>query len=156
MSRTFRTYISTAAQTHTNPSYFEARSAKHSDQLGEENHIFRRKHQLLPNSDGNQRRTFYGDDVRASHGSSHTVWDQGKDKVASSLSMDVAGAFDKVSRERLLRNLRRRKSPLWITNWVEGFLTETNSLLRFAAFQVRHSHLSFLLPCCVLVPSVNP
>lgn len=39
----------------------------------------------------------------------HTIWDQGNDKVASLLSIDVAGAFDMVSHPWLLHNLRKRK-----------------------------------------------
>lgn len=54
----------------------------------------------------------------------HTVWGQGKDKVASLLSMDVAGAFDTVSYECLLHNLQKRKIPGRIISWVESFLTE--------------------------------
>lgn len=48
----------------------------------------------------------------------HTVWGQGNDKLATVLSMDVAGSFDTVSHQRLIHNLRKRKIPEWITNWV--------------------------------------
>lgn len=41
----------------------------------------------------------------------HTVWGVGNDKVASLLSIDVAGAFDTVSHQRLLHNLRKRRIP---------------------------------------------
>ena len=41
----------------------------------------------------------------------HIVWGQGQDKVATLLSMDVASAFDTVSHQRLIHNLRRRKIP---------------------------------------------
>ena len=41
----------------------------------------------------------------------HTVWKQGNNKVATLLSMDVAGAFDTVSHQRLIHNLQRRKIP---------------------------------------------
>ena len=52
----------------------------------------------------------------------HTIWGQGNDKVASILSLDIAGAFDHVSHIRLIHNMRKRKIPTWITNWVESFL----------------------------------
>ena len=42
----------------------------------------------------------------------HTIWGQGKNKVATLLSMDVAGAFDTVSHRRLLHNMRARKIAL--------------------------------------------
>lgn len=41
----------------------------------------------------------------------HTVWDCGRDNVASLLSLDVAGAFDNVSHERLIYNLRSKGIP---------------------------------------------
>lgn len=41
----------------------------------------------------------------------HTVWGQGKNKVATLLSIDVSGAFDTVSHPRLLHNLRKRQIP---------------------------------------------
>lgn len=62
----------------------------------------------------------------------HTVWGQRGDKVASLLSIDVAGAFDTVSHPRLIHNLRKRHIPQWIANWVESFLNNrrTNLILQ--------------------------
>jgi len=57
----------------------------------------------------------------------HTTWNHGKGgkgKVASLLSLDVAGAFDNVSHERLLHNLRKKRVPSLITNWVSSFLSD--------------------------------
>lgn len=54
----------------------------------------------------------------------HTVWDCGKANVASLLSLDVAGAFDNVSHERLIHNLRAKGVPEFIINWTRSFLTE--------------------------------
>ena len=59
----------------------------------------------------------------------HTVWGQGNDKVATLLSMDVAGAYDTVSHRRLIHNLRKRKIPKWITDWVDSFLNERSTTL---------------------------
>ncbi len=47
-----------------------------------------------------------------------------KRKVASLLSLDVAGAFDNVSYKRLLYNLRIRRTPAFITKWVASFLLD--------------------------------
>ena len=41
----------------------------------------------------------------------HTVWNTGSDKLATILSIDVAGTFGHVSAERMLHNLRKRKIP---------------------------------------------
>ena len=57
----------------------------------------------------------------------HTVWSCGGSKrstVASLLSLDVAGAFDNVSHERLLHNLRERRVPEEIVRWTASFLTD--------------------------------
>ena len=54
----------------------------------------------------------------------HTVWNQGTDNVASLLSLDVAGAFDNVSHERLLYNLRKKGIPTQIVAWTSSFLED--------------------------------
>ena len=59
----------------------------------------------------------------------HTIWGQGKDKVATLLSMDVAGAFDTVSHQRLTHNLRKRKILKWITDWLNSFLSDRSTTL---------------------------
>lgn len=41
----------------------------------------------------------------------HAVWGMEKSNVASLLSLDVAGAFDNVSHERLLHNLKTKGLP---------------------------------------------
>lgn len=41
----------------------------------------------------------------------HAVWGQGQDKVASLLSINVAGAFDTGPHKRLIHNLRKRHIP---------------------------------------------
>ncbi len=46
----------------------------------------------------------------------YTVWDCGKDKVASLLSLDIAGAFNNISHYRLLHNLRQKRIPKLIIN----------------------------------------
>jgi exonuclease III len=41
----------------------------------------------------------------------HTVWAQGPELVASVLSLDISGAYDHVSHERLLHNLKMARLP---------------------------------------------
>ena len=43
--------------------------------------------------------------------------------------MDVAGAFDTVSNQRLTHNLRKRKIPKWITDWLNSFLSDRSTTL---------------------------
>ena len=53
----------------------------------------------------------------------HTIWNlPGKPRVATILSMDIAGAFDNASHQRLLHDLRKRRVPTLIVNWITSFL----------------------------------
>jgi len=45
--------------------------------------------------------------------------------------MDVAGAFNNVHHKRLSHNLRKRKVPEFIVRWVESFLSDRYTRLRF-------------------------
>lgn len=59
----------------------------------------------------------------------HTIWGQGKDKVASILSLDVASAFPTVLHTRLLHDLKMRRIPQWIINWIGSFLKDRTTTL---------------------------
>jgi ribonuclease HI len=50
----------------------------------------------------------------------HQAWDNGE--VATLLLLDVSGAYDNVSHERLLHNLRKRRVSDRIVKWVRSFL----------------------------------
>jgi hypothetical protein len=53
----------------------------------------------------------------------HTIWNlPGSKRVATLLSLDISGAFDHVSHERLVHNLRKRRIPPTIIGWVSSFL----------------------------------
>jgi hypothetical protein len=43
---------------------------------------------------------------------------QNKNGVATLLSVDMSGAFDRVVPARLLHNMRERRIPEWIVKWV--------------------------------------
>ncbi|KAI1002566.1 hypothetical protein K3495_g5640 [Podosphaera aphanis] len=59
----------------------------------------------------------------------HTIWGKDKRKVASLLSLDISGAFDNVSHERLIHNLRQKGIPRWISQFVGSFLERTTSVV---------------------------
>ena len=63
----------------------------------------------------------------------HTVLGRGTDKVASLLSIDVAGAYNTVTHQRLIHNFRKRKIPKCITDWVNSFLNKRSTSLAFTA-----------------------
>ncbi|KAI0991845.1 hypothetical protein K3495_g16342, partial [Podosphaera aphanis] len=54
----------------------------------------------------------------------HTIWGKDKKQVASLLSLDISGAFDNVSHERLIHNLKEKGIPRWISQFIESFLDE--------------------------------
>lgn len=62
----------------------------------------------------------------------HHAWSEGK--VASLLLLDVSGAYDNVSRYRLLHNLRKRRVSQRITSWVASFLSERSTTLKLQEY----------------------
>jgi hypothetical protein len=54
----------------------------------------------------------------------HTIWNMNKDKITTSLSMNVIEAYDHVSREKLLHNLKKRRISTWIVVWINNFLQD--------------------------------
>lgn len=56
-----------------------------------------------------------------------TAWSE--DKVVTVLSLDVQGAFDRVSHPRLLNNLRRKGIPESLVQWTKSFLTDRRTSL---------------------------
>ena len=62
----------------------------------------------------------------------YQAWSEGK--VASLLLLDVSGAYDNVSRERLLHNLRKRQVDQKIVNWVESFLSGRSTTIKLQEY----------------------
>ncbi|KAJ9137654.1 Endonuclease/exonuclease/phosphatase [Pleurostoma richardsiae] len=62
----------------------------------------------------------------------HQAW--ADDKVASLLLLDVSGAYDNVSRERLLHNLRQRRVSPAIVSWVASFLSDRSTTLKLQEY----------------------
>lgn len=54
----------------------------------------------------------------------YTAWNTGEGEVASLLLLDVSGAFDNVSHERLLHNLRSRRVDERLVRWIASFLSD--------------------------------
>jgi hypothetical protein len=59
---------------------------------------------------------------------------QNKDGVATLLSLDMTGAFDRVVLARLLHNMRERKIPEWIVKWVGSFISGRTKTLCLPGF----------------------
>ncbi len=54
----------------------------------------------------------------------HMIWNMSKDKITTLLSMNVIEAYDHVSRERLLHNLKKRRISTWIVAWTNNFMQD--------------------------------
>ena len=54
--------------------------------------------------------------------------------VASLLMLDVSGAFDNVSHERLLHNLRKRRVPVEVVHWIRGFLSQRTTIIKMPEY----------------------
>jgi hypothetical protein len=58
----------------------------------------------------------------------HTIWGS-KRHVATLLSIDISGAFDRVNPTRLLDILRKKSLPFWIVQWIQAFISERNTTI---------------------------
>ncbi len=56
----------------------------------------------------------------------HAAW-QTDDGVASLLSLDMSGAYDRVLPSRLPHNLRKRCLPQWIVDFISAFLSDRST-----------------------------
>ncbi len=54
----------------------------------------------------------------------HTIWNMNNDKITTLLSMNVIEAYDHVSRERLLHNVKKRRISTWIIAWTNNFMQD--------------------------------
>ena len=59
----------------------------------------------------------------------HTAWEQGRDKVATVLGLDMAAAFPNMSHDRLLHILRRDRVPTALLRWTASFLKDRQTSL---------------------------
>ena len=74
----------------------------------------------------------------------YLAWSEGK--VASLLLLDVSGAYDNVSRERLLHNLRKRRVSADIVRWVASFLSGRSTTLTLQDYTASSSPIETEIP----------
>jgi predicted RNA binding protein with dsRBD fold (UPF0201 family) len=60
----------------------------------------------------------------------HTVWNMSKNKMTTLLSLNVIDAYDHVSKEKLIHNLRKRRISNWIIAWIDNFMQNKCTTLR--------------------------
>jgi hypothetical protein len=59
----------------------------------------------------------------------HIVWNKSTNRIVILLSLDVIEAFDTISHERLIHDLRKRKISKWIIDWMINFLQNRMTIL---------------------------
>jgi Reverse transcriptase (RNA-dependent DNA polymerase) len=76
----------------------------------------------------------------------YTIWARNKPRITSILSLNVAGAFDRVSHARLAHNLRKRKISETLVRWVKDFLKDRYTEIRIADFTLKKSRVDVDIP----------
>ncbi|EPS26195.1 hypothetical protein PDE_01131 [Penicillium oxalicum 114-2] len=74
----------------------------------------------------------------------HQAWSEGK--VATLLLLDVSGAYDNVSPERLLHNLRKRAIDRRIIAWITSFLCDRTTTLKLLEFTAPSTPIQTSIP----------
>jgi hypothetical protein len=60
----------------------------------------------------------------------HIVWNMNKNKMMIMLNLNVIDAYDHVTKERLIHNLRKRRISNWIIVWIDNFMQNKCTTLR--------------------------
>ncbi|OHE90236.1 zinc knuckle [Colletotrichum orchidophilum] len=104
-------------------------------------------HKLLPENHIGGRKQ------RSTENALHTIidkiyeaWDERQGKVASLLLLDVSGAFDNVSHQRLLHNLRKRRIDEAIVRWTASFLGDRQTNIHVDGYQSKPYTLTTGIP----------
>ena len=76
----------------------------------------------------------------------YKAWNTGHGRVASLLLLDVSGAFDNVSHERLLHDLRTRRVDEKLVKWIASFLSERRTRIMMDDFTSEEHAISTGIP----------
>jgi DNA-binding transcriptional regulator YiaG len=76
----------------------------------------------------------------------HTSWKMLPPHIASVLFLDVSGAFDHVSHERLLHNLRKRGIDSDTVGWIASFLSERTTAIRMGELESEEYRVNVGIP----------
>lgn len=102
-------------------------------------------HGLLPKTHfGGRRGTSTEHAIHYLLDKTYKGWQQGKDM--SSIMLDVTGAFDNVSHERLLHNLRKRRIDLKIVDWIASFISNRSTIIKTNERNSDNIHISTGIP----------
>ena len=105
------------------------------------------KHSLLPETQmGARRMRSIETALQLITEKVHTIWGAKRHRVATLLSLDVSGAFDRVSHTRLIHNLRKRRIPEWVAIWVADFLSDRETEIRLGDYTLESSRVFVGIP----------
>jgi len=65
----------------------------------------------------------------------HTIWENTPKMVASMLCLDMSGAFDNVSQQRLIHNLKMAGFPPTVTGFVQSFLQDRTTCFKLGEYK---------------------
>ena len=92
-------------------------------------------HELLPKQHiGGRKATSVEHAVHFTLERIYGAW-ASENPVVSMLCLDVSGAFDNVSHERLLHNLRKRRLPRPIVDWMRSFVTDRRTVIKLNEYK---------------------
>jgi hypothetical protein len=74
----------------------------------------------------------------------HQAWSE--NKVATLLLLDVLGAYDNVSPERLIHNLRKRRVSEKIISWIASFLSHRITTLKLQEYTATSTPIQTEIP----------
>jgi predicted HicB family RNase H-like nuclease len=60
----------------------------------------------------------------------HIVWNMNKNKMTILLNLNVIDAYDHVSKEKLIHNLRKKRISNWIIAWIDNFMQNKYTTLK--------------------------
>jgi len=104
-------------------------------------------HNLLPwNQMGARKKRSTETAIELMQASIQTAWKARPGCIVSMLSLDLSGAFDNVSHERLLAIIRAKGFPTWISGFVHSFLEDRKTKIAFPGYQSPWIHTKSGIP----------
>ena len=94
------------------------------------------EHNLLPwNQMGGRRKRSTLSAINLLTSCIQTAWESKKGCVVSMLSLDISGAYDHVSTERLIWILQKKGLPEWIIRYVRSFMQGRRTRIAFDGYE---------------------
>ena len=104
-------------------------------------------HNILPwNQTGGRKKRSTLSALELLTSSIQTAWKARPGCVVSMLALDLGGAFDNVSHERLLHIIRTEGYPQWITQCVQSFLSNRKTKILFSGYESNWFHTQAGIP----------